>query len=144
MSPWTCSSQSEPTSPRASRRPGAPHPDDPSRRVTPALVAEIRARIPRHVAVVGPGAEAVAAKLRSAGCRRSCTPTRRVEAQGPGRRRDRALTDRGPKMEVADSLLDLVGNTPMVRLDRVAGTFLPAVAKLEILNPVGASRTGPP
>ena len=29
------------------------------------------------------------------------------------------LTDRGPAMQVVDSLMDLVGRTPMVRLDRV-------------------------
>src|SRR5919112_1137387 len=40
-----------------------------------------------------------------------------------------------PEMEVADSLLDLVGNTPLVRLDRI-GKDVPChlLAKLEFLN----------
>jgi cystathionine beta-synthase len=47
-------------------------------------------------------------------------------------------------MEVADSLLDLVGNTPMVRLDRVGRDLpCPLVAKLEILNPGGSVKDRP-
>src|SRR5437899_4787290 len=39
-------------------------------------------------------------------------------------------------MEVADSLLDLVGNTPLVRLDRIGRSLgCELVAKLELLNP---------
>ena len=50
----------------------------------------------------------------------------------------------GPTMEVADSLLDLVGNTPLVRLDRI-GRELPAplLAKLEFLNPGGSVKDRP-
>jgi cystathionine beta-synthase len=42
-------------------------------------------------------------------------------------------------MDVADSLLDLIGNTPLVRLNRVA-THVPAtvVAKVEYFNPGGS------
>ena len=54
------------------------------------------------------------------------------------------LADRGPEMEVADSLLDLVGNTPMVRLDRMGRDLpCPLVAKLEILNPGGSVKDRP-
>ena len=117
----------------------------PSGEVTPALIAEIRARIPRHVGVVGAGAAEVAAKLRRRGCRPSCTPTRTCRAaRTSSGSRSCPLTDRGPKMEVADSLLDLVGNTPMVRLDRVGRDLpCPLVAKLEILNPGGSVKDRP-
>ena len=54
------------------------------------------------------------------------------------------LTDPGPKMDVADSLLDLVGNTPMVRLDRIGRDLpCPLVAKLETLNPGGSVKDRP-
>ena len=113
--------------------------------VTPTLIAEIRARIPRHVAVFGPGAAAVAAKLRKAGL-----PTELHTDEDVSARTDLVgvevvpLTDRGPKMEVADSLLDLVGNTPMVRLDRVGRDLpCPLIAKLEILNPGGSVKDRP-
>jgi cystathionine beta-synthase len=113
--------------------------------VTPSLVAEIRARIPRHVAVFGPGADAVAATLRKAGI-----PTELHTDEEMSNRPDLKgvevvpLTDRGPEMEVADSLLDLVGNTPMVRLDRMGRDLpCPLVAKLEILNPGGSVKDRP-
>ncbi len=117
----------------------------PSGELTPALIAEIRARIPRHVGVVGSGAAEVAAKLRSAGL-----PTELHTDEDLSGRKDLAgvdlvpLTDRGAKMEVADSLLDLIGNTPMVRLDRVGRDLAcPLVAKLEILNPGGSVKDRP-
>ena len=45
---------------------------------------------------------------------------------------------------MADSLLDLVGNTPLVRLDRT-GRDLPCqlFAKLELLNPGGSVKDRP-
>ncbi|HUR78000.1 MAG TPA: cystathionine beta-synthase [Acidimicrobiales bacterium] len=48
------------------------------------------------------------------------------------------------EMEVADSLLDLVGNTPLVRLDRM-GKGLPChlLAKLEFLNAGGSVKDRP-
>lgn len=42
-------------------------------------------------------------------------------------------------MEIFDSLVDLVGNTPLVRLDRMAGsTEATVVAKVEYMNPGGS------
>jgi cystathionine beta-synthase len=117
----------------------------PSGVVSPTLIAEIRARIPRHVGVVGPDAANVAVQLRQAGL-----PTELHTDEDMTGRKDLVgievvpLTDRGQKMDVADSLLDLVGNTPMVRLDRVGRDLpCPLVAKLEILNPGGSVKDRP-
>ncbi|MBJ81855.1 MAG: cystathionine beta-synthase [Acidimicrobiaceae bacterium] len=47
-------------------------------------------------------------------------------------------------MDVAESVLDLIGNTPMVQLPRVgAGLPCPVVAKLETTNPGGSSKDRP-
>jgi cystathionine beta-synthase len=57
-----------------------------------------------------------------------------------------ADTDRNdePMMAVADSLLDLVGNTPLVRLGRVGRDLsCDLVAKLELLNPGGSVKDRP-
>jgi len=113
------------------------------------LVADLRGRFPRQVGVVGPGASEVATQLKRAGLPIELHTDEELSE------RERAvlegaeveivpLTDPGSPMEVADSLLDLVGETPLVRLDRT-GRDLPGqlLAKLELLNPGAASRTGP-
>ena len=47
-------------------------------------------------------------------------------------------------MEIADSVLDLIGNTPMVRLCQVTqGLACPVVAKLETTNPGSSSKDRP-
>ncbi len=47
-------------------------------------------------------------------------------------------------MEIAESVLDLVGNTPMVRLRRVTeGIACPVVAKVETTNPGGSVKDRP-
>ena len=47
-------------------------------------------------------------------------------------------------MEVANSLLDLVGNTPLVRLGRVGAELaVRPIAKLEMLNPGGSVKDRP-
>ena len=47
-------------------------------------------------------------------------------------------------MEIADSVLDLIGNTPMVRLRRVTeGLACPVVLKLETTNPGGSAKDRP-
>ncbi len=44
-------------------------------------------------------------------------------------------------MEIADSVLDLIGNTPIVRLKQVGASLpCPVVAKLETTNPGGSSK----
>src|SRR6478752_9252484 len=53
-------------------------------------------------------------------------------------------TDSVIAVEVADSLLDLVGNTPMVRLGRVgAGLACDLIAKVELFNPGGSVKDRP-
>ena len=53
-------------------------------------------------------------------------------------------TDTGAPMEVANSLLDLVGNTPLVRLDRMGRDLTcHLVAKLEFMNAGGSVKDRP-
>ncbi len=47
-------------------------------------------------------------------------------------------------MEIADSVLDLIGETPMVRLRQVTkGISCPVVAKVELTNPGGSAKDRP-
>jgi len=116
----------------------------------PQLLADVRAHIPEDVAVVGaPGrpdveaaAAAAAAELRAHGF--PVTLYTDHPPAGPDGLRIRALTDTGPAMEVADSLLDLVGNTPLVRLDRVGKRLdCHLLAKCEFLNGGGSVKDRP-
>jgi cystathionine beta-synthase len=53
----------------------------------------------------------------------------------------RPISDPGPPMEVAESLVDLIGRTPLVRLDRTARDLeCTLIAKLELFNPGGSSK----
>jgi cystathionine beta-synthase len=113
------------------------------------LLADLRARIPRRVGVCGPlaSAAAVAADLHRAGlptelftdeaiADAALTKLRGVEV--------RPASDPGPPMDVAESLIDLIGNTPMVRLDRTARNLeCTLLAKLELFNPGGSSKDRP-
>ncbi len=110
------------------------------------LLADLRTRIPRLVSVIGPTEQAgeVAVQLHAAGI-----PTELFSDDLPsaplGRRLAgvdvRPVSDRGPTMDVADSLLDLIGHTPMVRLDRTARRLeCTLVAKLETFNPGQSSK----
>jgi cystathionine beta-synthase len=55
-----------------------------------------------------------------------------------------AMQDVPDEPQIADSLLDLVGNTPLVRLRRVAeGLSCQIVAKLETVNPGGSVKDRP-
>ena len=93
----------------------------------PELVAHIRTHIPRRVGVFGDGAAAVADRLHQHGF-----PTVVM------------ADDDGPPMDAAGSLLDLVGNTPLVRLDRMARNLsCHLLAKLEFLNPGGSVKDRP-
>jgi cystathionine beta-synthase len=116
----------------------------PTAELSPGLVADLRARIPREVGVTGPVADAAAAAV---ALERSGFPVSLVSdepvpdaarLEGAGIRVVRA-SDPGPAMETAGSLIDLVGNTPLVRLDRVGRDIDATIlAKLEMLNPGGS------
>jgi cystathionine beta-synthase len=110
------------------------------------LIGALRARIPRRVGVYGPVTEAAAV---AAGLRRAGLPTELfTDDPVPDAATEallgvevRRVTDPGPAMDVADSLVDLIGHTPMVRLDRTARDLeCTLVAKLELFNPGGSSK----
>jgi cystathionine beta-synthase len=112
-------------------------------------IADLRAHIPRAVGVVGHDTDLGAAdvveianQLHEAGLPVIAYSDRTLTTE-VGIEVDR-LTDTGPPIQAADSLLDLIGHTPLVRLDRMArdvpGQLL---AKLELLNPGGSVKDRP-
>jgi cystathionine beta-synthase len=116
--------------------------DDPHE--TPSLIAELRGHIPRLVGVVGdPDASGtVARRIHDAGLPVVLFADEPVDV-APGVETWPA-TDPGPPMDVSDSLTDLIGNTPLVRLNRT-GRHLRChlLAKLEYLNPGGSVKDRP-
>ncbi len=57
----------------------------------------------------------------------------------PARPTDRAAATYDPDVEVADSVIELIGNTPLVRLHHVVdGARAEVLAKVEYLNPGGS------
>jgi cystathionine beta-synthase len=109
-----------------------------------AEIADLRAHIPRSLGIVGEPDDvvAVAAQLHDAGFP-VVVYTDEPLPLAEGIATDR-LTDRGRPMQVADSLLDLIGSTPLVRLDRMARDLsCQVLAKLEYLNPGGSVKDRP-
>ena len=115
----------------------------------PEVVADLRAHIPRSVGLVAPDSDQgrdwltrVADQLHQAGLPVEVLSDVPVEV-GPAVEVS-PISDLGPAIQSADSLLDLVGNTPLVRLDRI-GRDLPCqlLAKLEYLNPGGSVKDRP-
>ncbi|MFP5376227.1 MAG: PLP-dependent cysteine synthase family protein, partial [Acidimicrobiia bacterium] len=111
------------------------------------LVADLRGHLPRVVGV--PGTLAPASAL-AAGLHRAGLPVELVvDGADPADPRlagieVRPLTDSGEAMEAADSLLDLIGRTPLLRLDRTARDLeCHLLAKLETFNPGGSSKDRP-
>ena len=110
------------------------------------VVAHVRSHIPRDVGVVGP--PALAATLHAAGLPVTLytDDAAAMDTSGgaPAGIDIRPLADPTAGMDVAASLLDLVGDTPLVRLDRM-GRDLPCtlLAKLEFLNPGGSVKDRP-
>jgi cystathionine beta-synthase len=115
----------------------------------PETIADLRAHIPRSIGLVAPDSEEgrswlvqVANQLHRAGLPvevlsdRALAMDSAIEVS--------PINDRGPAIDAADSLLDLIGNTPIVRLDRI-GRSLPGqlLAKLEFLNPGGSVKDRP-
>ncbi|HET9443399.1 MAG TPA: pyridoxal-phosphate dependent enzyme, partial [Acidimicrobiales bacterium] len=104
-----------------------------------ADVAHTRSHIPRRVAVVGP--PAAAAALRKAGLAVTLYTDEPVTVPGVP---VLPLTDPGPPMEAAPSLIELIGDTPLVRLDRIGRDLdCHLLAKLEFLNPGGSVKDRP-
>jgi cystathionine beta-synthase len=112
----------------------------------PALIGDLRARIPRQVGVWGPVEEAsrVAGELREAGLPTELFTDEPLPAGVEERLTGvdvRAVADPGDPMDVAESLVDLIGRTPMMRLDRTARALeCTLLAKLEMFNPGGSSK----
>src|SRR5437773_10322157 len=62
-----------------------------------------------------------------------------VRRRAPRRPRDRIAARGAAKLKYSESILDLVGNTPLVRLKKVTAGLKPTIlAKLEELNPGGS------
>src|SRR5258706_7464521 len=100
----------------------------PTTGLSPDVVADLRTRIPREIAVTGPGAARIANDLHRAGL-----PVRVID--------DIAAPD---GMDTHDSLVDLIGNTPLVRMDRIGRELeCTLLAKLELLNPGGSVKDRP-
>ena len=110
--------------------------------VDPNVVAGLRSRIPREIAVTGPvdAAAQTALELHRHGFPVSLRTDDHVpNAITNANIRVAPLSDMGAPMEAADSLIDLVGNTPLVRLDRTGRDLeCTVLAKLEFLNPGGS------
>src|SRR5437763_9296602 len=111
----------------------------------PDLIGELRGRIPRDIGVIGPADTAadLAGELHRAGLPVTLY-TDVQSATAPAGVRVLPVSDHGPAMEAAESLLELVGNTPLVRLDRVGRDLsCHLLAKLEFLNPGGSVKDRP-
>ncbi len=111
-----------------------------------SLLGALRARIPRLVGVCGPvgPAAGVAVALHRAGLPTELFSDEPVPTELAALLEGvevRPVSDRGPAMQVADSVVELIGHTPMVRLDRTGRDLsCTLLAKLELLNPGGSSK----
>ena len=116
----------------------------PARSTSPALIGELRGIIPGLVGVVGnsPLSVEIARDVHDAGFPTvlytdgPITPPAGVAVE--------PATDPGLPMDVVDSAIELVGNTPLVRLDRIGRDLsCHLLAKLEYLNPGGSVKDRP-
>ena len=117
--------------------------------VSPETIADLRAHIPRSVGLIAPDTDEgrswlsnVAEQLHRAGLPVEVLSDAPIFVDPAIELRP--ISDPGPVIQAADSLLDLIGNTPLVRLDRI-GRDLPGqlFAKLEFLNPGGSIKDRP-
>jgi hypothetical protein len=108
------------------------------------LIADLRGHIPRRVGVFGRGDDAgpIATELHERGLPVVLHTDDDVDVpEGVAVRR---VTDPGEPMDVADDLVALIGNTPMIRLDRTARDVdCHLLAKLELYNPGFSSKDRP-
>ena len=108
------------------------------------LIADLRGHIPRRVGVFGRGDEAgpIAVELYERGLPVVLHTDDDVDV--PEGVTVRYVTDPGEAMDVADDLVALIGNTPMIRLDRTARDVdCHLLAKLELYNPGFSSKDRP-
>jgi len=116
----------------------------PARSTSPALIGELRGIIPGLVGVVGnsPLSVEIARDVHDAGFPTVLYTDGPVAP--PAGVAVEPATDPGSPMDVVDSAIDLVGNTPLVRLDRVGRDLsCHLLAKLEYLNPGGSVKDRP-
>jgi cystathionine beta-synthase len=115
----------------------------------PETIADLRSHIPRSIGLIAPDSNQgrewlakVAGQLHQAGLPVEVLSD--VPVAVDAGIEVSSISDAGPAMEAADSLLDLIGNTPLVRLDRI-GRSVPGqlLAKLEFLNPGGSVKDRP-
>ncbi len=108
------------------------------------LIAELRGHIPRLVGIVGDDSStgSVVRQVHDAGIPTVLFTDGTVEV--PAGVDTWPIEDPAPAMDVADNVIDLIGDTPMVRMDRI-GRHLRChlVAKLEYLNPGGSVKDRP-
>ena len=108
--------------------------------LSPADIAHTRTHIPRSVGVIGP--PEAAAALQDAGL--PVTLYTDDVARAPEGVRALPLTDNEPPLDAAASLIDLFGNTPLVRLDRVGRDLdCHLLGKLEMMNPGSSVKDRP-
>jgi cystathionine beta-synthase len=116
----------------------------PPRPTSVALIGELRSIIPGLVGVVGDTSLAteIAREVHQAGFPTILFTDEPVLA--PEGVEVHPIADPGPPMEVAESALDLIGETPLVRLDRIGRDLrCHLLAKLEYLNPGGSVKDRP-
>ena len=109
------------------------------------LIADLRTHVPRRVMVVGidPGTVAVANELHAHGLPVVLHTDGDDVSPDPGVER-RWINDPNPPMDVVDDLTQLIGDTPMMRLDRTARDLdCTLLAKLELFNPGFSSKDRP-
>ena len=107
------------------------------------LIADLRSHIPRRIGVLGAGVDAapVAKELHERGLPVVLYTDDDVTVDHVPTLR---LSDVGEPMDVADDLVALIGNTPMMRLDRTARDVdCHLLAKLELYNPGFSSKDRP-
>lgn len=108
------------------------------------LIADLRTHLPPRVHVLGADQDAadLADELHEHGLPVLLHTDAAVTVdEGVGRR---WVTDPGPAMDVAEDLIELIGDTPMMRLDRTAKNLdCTLLAKLELFNPGFSSKDRP-